>query len=86
MDPQSFREIRQRLEITNVELAEMFGLSVNTVERYQMKEDCTNRRPIPTAIGHLLLAIREGYLPPEWKTYDWARRKRKAKKQAQAAQ
>lgn len=77
MNGQTFRDIRQRLEITNVELAEMFGLSVNTVERYQMAEDCTNRRPIPKAVAHLLLAVKEGYMPAEWRAYPWAKRKRK---------
>jgi hypothetical protein len=82
MNGQTFREIRQRLEISNVELAEMFGLSINTVERYQMADDCSNRRPIPVAVAHLLLAVREGYLPAEWRTYPWAKRRKKRKADA----
>lgn len=82
MNGQTFREIRQRLEITNVELAEMFGLSVNTVERYQMADDCTNRRPIPVSVAHLLLAVRDGYMPAEWRGYPWAKKKRKKRSEA----
>lgn len=64
MTNNDFRAIRQRLGITQAQLAAVLGyglpLTISTMERE------TNPRPIPHAIALLMRAYDEGYRPSEW--------------------
>lgn len=64
MNNQEFRAIRQRLGLTQAQLARVLryetALTVSTYERE------TNPRPIPTHVELLMNAYDEGYRPKDW--------------------
>lgn len=64
MTNQELRAIRQKLGLTQAELAAVLGyelpLTVSTMERE------TNPKPIPKHVALLLIAYRDGYRPENW--------------------
>jgi transcriptional regulator with XRE-family HTH domain len=64
MTNQEFRAIRQRLGLTQAQLARVLqyetALTVSTYERD------TNPRAIPTHVAMLMVAYDEGYRPADW--------------------
>ncbi|MBZ9921474.1 helix-turn-helix domain-containing protein [Mesorhizobium sp. BR1-1-7] len=68
MTNHEFRAIRQRLGITQAQLARVLGyelpLTVSTMERE------TNPKPIPELLARLMRAYDEGYRPPDWPRKD----------------
>ena len=64
MTNQEFREIRQRLGLTQAQVAMVLmyraALTVSTYER------ATNPRKIPDHVALLMRAYDDGYRPPDW--------------------
>lgn len=64
MTNQEFREIRQRLGLTQAQLARVLhyehAITISTYERE------TNPRKIPTHVALLMRAYDEGYRPKDW--------------------
>lgn len=64
MTNDEFRAIRQSLGLTQAQLARVLKyetpLTISTYER------ATNPRPVPTHVGLLMVAYRDGYRPAEW--------------------
>lgn len=64
MTNHEFRAIRQRLGLTQAELAAVLGYAhVMTVSAYERE---TNPRQIPTHVELLMVAYDEGYRPKDW--------------------
>lgn len=64
MTNHEFRAIRQRLGLTQAELAAVLGYAhVMTVSAYERE---TNPRPIPTLLSMVMQAMDGGWLPDGW--------------------
>jgi transcriptional regulator with XRE-family HTH domain len=64
MGNDEFKAIRQRLGLTQAQLASVLGyqhpMQVSELER------TTNPKPVPRAIALLMVAYDEGYRPKDW--------------------
>lgn len=67
MTNHEFRAIRQRLGLTQAQLAAVVGydmaLSISTLER------ATNPRQVPELLARLMRAYDAGYRPDDWPTH-----------------
>ena len=61
MTPAAFKQARQTLGLTQVQLAAVMGLHQTTVARIE-----TGRLPIPQPVRRMLTAYLDGYRPEDW--------------------
>lgn len=64
MTPDEFRAIRQRLGLTQAQLAAYLGYG--SPMRISEFERETNPRPVPELLARLMTAYDEGYRPKDW--------------------
>ena len=64
MTNQEFREIRERLGLTQAGLAAFLGYG--SPMRISEFERSTNPRPVPDLLARLMIAYDEGYRPKNW--------------------
>lgn len=62
MTPAEFRAIRQKLGLTQAELAALLGYG--TPLRISEFERATNPRPVPRLLALVMLAMDSGWRPP----------------------
>lgn len=64
MTPDEFRAIRQRLGLTQAQLAAYLGYgSPMWISEFERE---TNPRPVPELLARLMTAYDEGYRPKDW--------------------
>ena len=68
MTSREFKEARQTLGLSLVQMAEMLGLQPNHVRRLEFPEDSNQRRPVMEQTRRLVQAYLDGYRPPDWPT------------------
>lgn len=66
MTPEQFQRARQKLKLTQAELADVLALAEVTVRRYEMGEHCSNHRPVPEATAELMRVFLKGHRPASW--------------------
>jgi len=67
MTPQQFKEARQKLGLTQRELADILNSNPRTVRHWETDDDT---RPVNPIAERVLEWMLNGYRPPEWPNSD----------------